>query len=237
MVSGDSNSTRWVWWKKCPSALDNALPMSYHAAISFQPFELCRYIYIFVKISMTKILSEIVWGQFRKRFHIWNPLAPKPLVLNCPKRVRYNYIQYSPLSMSAKVSFPIAQYLRRVMSQKPHRPRWERRETKKVRIIFWRAMFGVKYQDNRWRRKFDFFYKTGKFLYFDMLKIGSRGSNRLGVRKSFETWIGQHPKRLHVFAWWREPAVMDRSQTWHPDHGSMAVWHPQPQKRSNSLSN
>ena len=48
-------------------------------------------------------------------------------------------------------------------------------------------MFGVKYLENPWREKFEFFEATGKFPYFDLLKNGSRGSNRLGVRKSFET--------------------------------------------------
>ena len=31
-------------------------------------------------------------------------------------------------------------------------------------------MFGVEYQENLWREKFEFFEATGKFPYFDMLK-------------------------------------------------------------------
>ena len=69
--------------------------------------------------------------------------------------------------------------------------------TKKVRIIVWRAVFGVKCLENPWKRKiFNFFEATGKFPYFDMLKNGSRGSNRSGVRKSFQTRIVRVPKQL-----------------------------------------
>ena len=35
----------------------------------------------------------------------------------------------------------------------------EKKQTKEVRIIFWRAMFGVKYLENPYREKFDFFSK------------------------------------------------------------------------------
>ena len=46
------------------------------------------------------------------------------------------------------------------------------------------------------RKNLNFFEATGKFPYFDMLKNGSHGSNRLGVRKSFETRIVRVPKQI-----------------------------------------
>ena len=33
----------------------------------------------------------------------------------------------------------------------------EEKKQKKVRIMFWRAMFGVKYLENPWREKFEIF--------------------------------------------------------------------------------
>ena len=36
----------------------------------------------------------------------------------------------------------------------------EKKTKKEVRIIVWRAMFGVKYLENPWREKFDFFSKN-----------------------------------------------------------------------------
>jgi len=33
----------------------------------------------------------------------------------------------------------------------------QKQKTKKVRIIFWRAMFGVKYLENPWKEKFEIF--------------------------------------------------------------------------------
>ena len=42
----------------------------------------------------------------------------------------------------------------------------------------------------------NFFEPIGKFPYFDMLKNGNRGSNRLVVRKSFETQIVRVPKQI-----------------------------------------
>ena len=33
----------------------------------------------------------------------------------------------------------------------------QKQKQNKVRIIVWRAMFGVKYLENPWREKFDFF--------------------------------------------------------------------------------
>ena len=47
------------------------------------------------------------------------------------------------------------------MARRIHSPRSgrrRRRKTKEVRIIFWRAMFGVEYLKNPWREKFDFFF-------------------------------------------------------------------------------
>ena len=55
-------------------------------------------------------------------------------------------------------------------------------------------MFGVKYLENLWREKFEIFESRLEFLYFDMLKNKGRGSNRLGVKKSFVTQIRAVPK-------------------------------------------
>ena len=48
-------------------------------------------------------------------------------------------------------------------------------------------MFGVEYLESNIRKtcedkNLNFFEATGKFPYFDMLKNGSRGSNRLGIK-------------------------------------------------------
>ena len=45
-------------------------------------------------------------------------------------------------------------------------------------------------------KNLNFFEATEKFPYFDILKNGSRGSNRLGVKKSFQTQIVRVPKQL-----------------------------------------
>ena len=50
-------------------------------------------------------------------------------------------------------------------------------------------MFGVNYLENRWRKNLKFFESGLEFLYFDILKNEGRGSNRLGVKKSFVTQI------------------------------------------------
>ena len=36
----------------------------------------------------------------------------------------------------------------------------KKKKKKEVRIIFWRAMFGVEYLENPWIEKFDFFSKN-----------------------------------------------------------------------------
>ena len=109
----------------CPLALDNALPMSYRASESVQPIGFCR---IFVKISIFKILPERTWGKFQKKFHVWGPLAPKPLNLVNPKSVPDNHIH----SWACLQKFVlIAQYLRGVMSWKTHSPQLGRRNRKK----------------------------------------------------------------------------------------------------------
>ena len=43
-------------------------------------------------------------------------------------------------------------------------------------------MFVVKYPENPWREKFDFFLKNPEFPYFDVQKNANRGSNRLRVK-------------------------------------------------------
>ena len=63
-------------------------------------------------------------------------------------------------------------------------------------MIFWRAMFGVKYQENLWKEKFEIFETPKKCLYFDMLKNCSHGLNRLGVKKSFDTQVVRVPKQV-----------------------------------------
>ena len=54
-----------------------------------------------------------------KKFHVWGPLAPKPLVRSCPKSVSQNNIH--PSAWLQKF-VPIAQYLRWVICWKPHSP-------------------------------------------------------------------------------------------------------------------
>ena len=72
-----------------------------------------------------------------------------------PKSVRNNYIH--PW-VCLRNFVPIAQYLREVMARRTHSP-WTGRRKIEVGIIFWRAMFGVKYLENPWREKLNFFSK------------------------------------------------------------------------------
>ena len=45
-------------------------------------------------------------------------------------------------------------------------------------------MFGVKYLDNPWREKFNFFFLNLQVSCFEVQKNGRHGSYRLGVEKS-----------------------------------------------------
>ena len=55
-------------------------------------------------------------------------------------------------------------------------------------------MFGVKYLEACGEKNLKFFESGLEFLYFDMLKNEGRGSNRLGVKKSFVTQNRAIPK-------------------------------------------
>ena len=127
-------------------------------------------------------MPEITWGKFQKKFHVWGPLVPKPLVCNFPKSVLYNYIH--PWACLQKF-IPIAQYLRGVMSWKTHSPQLGRRKRKKKRSQnnrleshVWSQISGKPVKI----KNLNFFEATGKFPYFDMLQDGSHGSNCLGVK-------------------------------------------------------
>ena len=78
--------------------------------------------------SRFKILPEIAREYFKKKFHLSGPLAPKPLVQNRPKSVRYNYIH--PSACLQKF-VPIAQYLQEVMPRRTHSPRSGRKRKRR----------------------------------------------------------------------------------------------------------
>ena len=119
---------------------------------------------------MFETLPEKAWGYLRNFCSLWGPLTPKPLDRMNPKSVRYNYIH--PWARLQNFD-SIAQYLREVMPRRTHSPRSGRRrkktkktKKKEVRIIFWRAMFGVKYLENRWREKFEIFWIPSRVSIF-----------------------------------------------------------------------
>ena len=56
-------------------------------------------------------------------------------------------------------------------------------------------MFGVKYLENPWREKFDFFLKNPMFPYLDVYKNGRRGLNNFGEKKSFRPLCKLQPKQ------------------------------------------
>ena len=60
--------------------------------------------------------------------------------------------------------------------------------------MFWRAMFGVKYMENRGEKNWIFFLKNFSDSIFWRVENGSRGLNRLGVKKSFVSQIVRVPK-------------------------------------------
>jgi len=83
----------------------------------------------------------------------------------------------------------------RIALDREEEEKQKQKKTKKVRIIFWRAMFGVNYLKNRWRENLKFFESGLEFLYFDIMKNEGRGSNRLGVKKSQKTQIVRSSKQ------------------------------------------
>ena len=118
---------------------------------------------------MFETLPEKAWGKSRNIFSLWGLPTPTPLDRMNPKSVRYNYIH----PWACLWNFvPIAQYLREVMARRTHSPRPGRRrrrrrkKTKEVRIIFWRAMFGVEYLENLEREKFEIFWIRSRVSIF-----------------------------------------------------------------------
>ena len=115
---------------------------------------------------MFETLPEKAWGNPQNICSLWGPLTPKSLDRINPKSVRYNYVH----PWACLLNFvSIAQYLREVMPRRAHSPRSGRRKRKRkkeVRIIFWRAMFGVKYLENLWREKFEIFWIRSRVSIF-----------------------------------------------------------------------
>ena len=110
-----------------PLALDSALPISYCASKSVQPFGFCRYISSW-KSRCLKLCLKKHGENFKIFFSLWGPLTPNPLDRMHPKSVRYNHIH--PWACLRNF-VPIAQYLREVMAWRTHSPRSGRRKTKK----------------------------------------------------------------------------------------------------------
>ena len=171
--------------------------MSYWASKSVQPFGFCRYISSW-KSRCLKLCLKKHGENLKIFFHFEVPQLRHPSTEWTQKVLGTTTFTSDHV---CKISFRLLNIFEklchgeRIALDREEEKTKKKKTKKEVRIIFWRAMFGVNYLKTGGEKNLKFFESGLEFLYFDIMKNEGRGSNRLGVKKSQKTQIVRSSKQ------------------------------------------
>ena len=142
--------------------------MSYWASKSVQPFGFCRYISSW-KSRCLKLCLKKHGENLKIFFHFEVPQLRHPSTEWTRKVLGTTTFTSDHV---CKISFRLLNIFEkicrgeRIALDREEEKQKKTKTKKEVRIIFWRAMFGVNYLENRWREKFEIFWVRSRVSIF-----------------------------------------------------------------------